>query len=269
MSATIYEHKSYKKFLNDLILTYPNGGRGIRRELAKAMRCQVPYVSHVLSGRYDFSAEQGEAACRYFGLPKEDIEYFLLLLAENRAGTSELKRLYSRMLEKSAEDHLRLKQRLKIKDTLSAEDQAIYYSHWHYAAIHMLTTIPEFQTKEAIAKRLLLAATPLLEALEFLTTRGLLKKNGVKYESKQTLLHLERDSPLLARHHANWRLRAIQALADEKAHDIHYSSAFTCSTADLPKVREILVRCLEECTQLIRPSKEEQAAGLCIDLFEL
>ena len=85
--TSLLEYRNYKLLLNDLIDTYPASGRGVRRRLAEAIRCQVAYVSHVLSGNYHFSAEQTEAASGFFGFSKDESEYVVLLVAHNRAGT--------------------------------------------------------------------------------------------------------------------------------------------------------------------------------------
>jgi uncharacterized protein (TIGR02147 family) len=264
-----FDHRDYKVYLLALIATYPNQGRGVRKGLAEALRCQVAYVSHVLAGAYHFSPEQAEAAARFFGLSPEESEYLVLLVAFNRAGTHELRAFYERILGTRVAEHQSLKTRVKIKETLDREDQAIYYSHWYYGAIHMLLTIPEFRTRDGVSRRLGLSARRTAEVLDFLVSRGLARKDGGTYLPTNAVIHLEGDSPLIARHHSNWRMTAAASLGDEKPSDLHYSGVVTCSVEDLPRVRERIARCLEECMEIIKPSKEERLAGLCLDWFEL
>jgi uncharacterized protein (TIGR02147 family) len=267
--AGVYAYRDYKALVRDLITAQGNGGRGVRRLLAEALRCQVAYISHVLAGHYHFSAEQAEGCARFFGLPKEETEFFLLLVSENRAATPELRALYQRMLEERRAADRQLQSRTKISQTLGREEQATYYSHWYYAAVHMLLTIPAFRTPEAIRRHLGLSPKLVQEVLKFLTLTGLARQENKTYLPGSALLHLERDSPLIARHHANWRLAAIEALGDEAPHDLHYSGVVSCSAEALPEVRARIAKCLEECMDVIKPSAEERLAAICLDWFEV
>lgn len=269
MIEPIYRYSDYKKYLKSLIESYPNQGRGIRKQMAEALRCQIAYVSHVLSGNYHFSPEQTEAAARFFGLDREDSEFLMILVSHNRAGTQELKRFYESMIAERAEKYALLKSRAKIKETLDREDQATYYSQWYFAAIHMALTIPILQTKDAIATKLGVSSKKTQEVLEFLVTRGLARREGARYVTTQQALHLEANSPLIARHHSNWRMAAVRSLEDPRASDVHYSGVVTCSEKELPKVKERISRCLEDCMELVKPSKEERIAVICLDWWEL
>jgi uncharacterized protein (TIGR02147 family) len=267
--ASVYEYTDYKRFLNEFIASQPNKGRGLRKNLAEAIRCQVAYVSHVLSGNYHFSIEQAEAASRFFDLSSDDAEYFVLLVSENRAGTHELKEFFKKLLKQRNEKNSLLKNRVKIKETLGREDQTTYYSHGHYAAIHMALTIPKLRTRSALEKQFKLSAKRVQEVLEFLTSRGLAKKDGTQYLPSGIALHLESDSPLIPRHHSNWRMAAMQSFEDPHQQDLHYSGVVTCSEKDIPRVREKLTKCLAECIQIIQSSPEEQVAALCFDWWRL
>lgn len=268
MKASIFEYKSYKKYLNDLVDHSPQGGRGIKKALAEAIHCQNPFVTRVLNGDYDFSQEQAAASAKYFGLSKSETEFLLLLLNENRAGTDALRNLYLDQIRNKIDQHSLLKSRLKIKATLDREAQATYYSHWKYAAIHMLATIPEFRTRESISKRIGLSLPVVSKVLDFLCSKGLLQKNKNEYIPDTTLLHLERNSPFLPQHHTQWRMKAIDVLDREIHDDLHYSLAFSCSKKDLPRLRERLTKSLEDCSDIIKCSPEETLAVLCFDLFE-
>ncbi|MGZ3769647.1 MAG: TIGR02147 family protein [Bdellovibrio sp.] len=269
MRKTIFEYYHYKKFIIDLIENSPYEGRGQRKALAESINCQVAHITHVLSGENHFSMEQAESAARFFSLTKDETQYFLLLVQHNRAGTVELRKFTDELLQELRDKNTLLKSRLKIKDTLSREDQTIYYSSWHYAAIHMALTIPELRTPERIAEKLNISAVRTLKVLEFLIQKGLATKTANQYKTEKPFLHLEKNSPLISKHHTNFRLRALQALDEERKNDLHYSLVFSINRADLPKVRESLVKSLEECASIIRPSREEELACLCIDLFSI
>jgi len=265
----IYAFTDYKALILSLIEAQPNGGRGVRGRLAAAIRCQVAFISHVLAGNYHFSAEQAEACARFFGLGKEEAEFFLLLVSENRAGTPELRGLFQKMIDERKKQHRQLQTRTKIEQTLGREEQATYYSHWYYAAVHMLLTIPAYRAPEEIRRRLKLSPKVVNQVLKFLLRTGLARQEGNLYVPGNALLHLEPDSPLIARHHANWRMAAAQALGDESPHDLHYSGVVSCAAEDLPVVRERIAKCLEDCMAVIKPSPAERLVGLCLDWFEV
>lgn len=265
----IFTYENYKAFLLDVISSYPKGGRGLRAKLAQAMNCQVAYVSHVFKGNYHLSLEQAEAASRFFALNKEEGEYFLLLVSQQRAGSRELRSFFDRALKDKRDQISLLKSRVKISERIGAEEQSTYYSHWYYAAIHMLITIPEFQTAEKISKRLKLSQKKVNEVLGFLVGCNLLRKEGLSYRPGSSLLHLEKDSPLIARHHSNWRMSAITSLSEEKENDLHYSGVVTCSEKDRDLVREKIAKCLEDCISVIKASPEEKLMGICLDWFEV
>jgi uncharacterized protein (TIGR02147 family) len=268
MKKTLFEYSNYKHFLNDTVESQPNGGRGFKRKIALAAGCQPAYVSHVLSGEYDFSCEQGEAISRFLGHTREETEYFILLVNYARAGTHHLKQFFQKTLNSKAEHYLALKNRVKIAQTLTREDHSQYYSHWHYSAIHMLTTIPNYGTAEKIAAHFSLPISLVREVLEFLKSRRLVENDRGQFKPTETFLHLDSDSPLISRHHTNWRLQAIAHMAAPRENDLHYSSCFSVSAEDARKLRQMMGQFLEEATRVIKPSKEEKLYSLCLDLFE-
>ena len=265
---TVYEYKDYKKFLNDYIDGQLKGGRGVRRQFAEACGCQVAYVSHVLSGRYDFSAEQIEAIARHIGLNRDEAEFLVLLVEQARAGTHHLKQFFQRMLSERLEKHQLLKNRVKISESLSLEDRTIYYSKWIYSAVHMIVTIPAYRTTQKIADYLNLPSVIVRETLDFLEQRGLVEQELGSYKVKGMFLYLDRNSVHISQHHTNWRLEAIKSLVVEKENDLHFSSCFTLSQQDAIKLKSLLSRCVEDSMDLVRPSKEEALFVLGIDLFE-
>ena len=212
MKKSIYAYSGYKSFLIDLMETFPNGGRGQRKALADAINCQVAYITHVLSGDSHFSLEQIEAAARHFSLSKEETEFLLLILQQNRAGTAELRQFFDRLIREHRTQNNLLKERLKIKETLTREDQATYYSSWQYAAIHIALTVPKLRTVEKLTERFQIPSSRVLEILNFLCSKGLATKSLNTYNTTNPFLHLENDSPLISKHHSNWRMKTIQNL---------------------------------------------------------
>ncbi len=269
MKSSIYEYRDYKVYITDLIENDPSGGRGKRKDLANAMSCQVSHVTNVLSGDGHLNPEQAHAASEFFGLSPLETEFLLMLIQYSRAATQNLKRFFEKLLNEKQEKNTALKNRLKMPDSMKTEEESRYYSSWQVGAIHVLLSIAEFQTREAIAKKLNLPIKRVDEILIFLVETGLAKKDGQLYTILRSQLHLDKTSPLISKHHSNWRMRSILSLDQIESDHLHYSSVFTLSKKDYGKVRELLSNALTESFKIITASPEEESAVICLDMFQL
>ncbi|MCC6278544.1 MAG: hypothetical protein IT289_11575 [Oligoflexia bacterium] len=79
MKTNIFSYRDYKRFLLDLIKSSPNNGRGLRKKLAEFIGCQNTFITHVFSEKNELSLEQAEATARFFGLNREETEFFCCL----------------------------------------------------------------------------------------------------------------------------------------------------------------------------------------------
>lgn len=266
LEADIFEFRDYKAYLLAVLERSP---RGTRKAMANAAQCQTAYISHVLNGQAHLSLEQAEALSRFVGHGRKEARFFLLLVEFTRAGTASLRKLLSEQLDDMRGANLSIKERVGVKETLSREDQATYYSAWYYAAIHVLTTLPHARTKEAIARFLDLPLQKVAEIADFLLSVGLVESGENGFRIGKSQIHLEKDSPLISKHHANWRIQALRSLDHARAEDLHFSSVFTISKTDREKIRTILVQSLESSVNLIKTSKEERICAMTLDFFDL
>ncbi|MBV6514014.1 MAG: hypothetical protein FMNOHCHN_03600 [Ignavibacteriaceae bacterium] len=269
VKLSLFEYKDYKRYISDWIEHSPQKGRGLRKQLAEAIQCQTAFVTHVLSGNYHFSLEQAEACGRWMGLSQEEIEFLLLLVMHQRAGTKSLEKLLGQQIAAKKEELNTLKNRLKISEAMSQEDQIVYYSSWHFAAIHMALLIPELQTLEGLQNYFQLSPTRLRHILDFLVNKGLIKQEKGVFKSVIPVLHLGSNSPLLNQHHTNWRLKAIESIIGKSSSDLHYSGVISLSQDDFDWVRERLSQLLEEVVARLKDSKDEKLACLSFDWFQI
>jgi uncharacterized protein (TIGR02147 family) len=266
MQRSAISYNDYKNLLNDLVTSHP---RGTKRQLAAFCKCQESYMSSVLNGSKHLNNEQLEAACRFFHLTDAETQFALLLLQENRSCTAHLKSQLKKMIEKQRKEHTRLQDVLDIKKTLASEDQARYYSSWYYAAVHMLLLIEDYRRPDKIATKLGLQITLVIDILQFLVSIGAASKRLDSYFAIQPQLHLDGTSPLIQNHHRNWRLKTIQSLEIKQEHDLHYSGVVTISSDDFQKVRDLISLSLKNSVEVIRKSKDERLAAICLDLYML
>ncbi|MBX9768740.1 MAG: DUF4423 domain-containing protein [Bdellovibrionales bacterium] len=268
----IFDFDDYKQYLTSVVETQPQAGHGFKSKLAKAAHCQLPYVSRVLRGDADFSMDQADALSRYLGHLPDEKHFFLLLVQRARAGSPSLKNYFTEQIEAIRERRLDLSERFRVPKGLTGENQAIYYSHWYYAAIHILVSIGNFQTKENVAKKLGLQLTVAAQALDFLVQQGLIIKKGDRYSMGVARIHVGAKSPFVLKHHQNWRVQSLISLdrqADSEGNDLHYSSIVSLSREDFLRIKEQLIEEIESCNQVIADSKEEILCCLLTDFFEI
>lgn len=266
MSQNIFEFQDYKTYLRERA---KRSGRGFKKSLAEASQCQTTYISQVLGGNSHLSLEQAQASCDFLGLNREEAYYFLLLVERSRAGTKSLQLFLEDRIQGEREKHLLIRERLKLQNSLTPESRAQYYSSWQYAAVHMLLTIPGFRTPSKISKRLTLPLPRVHEILSFLVSVGLAQRSGEDFIPGVSQIFLEKFSPLISKHHSNWRLKAMASLDDNHPDAIHFSSVFTLTEEAIQKVRAILTQAIEDSVDIVKEAKEEKMIAVTLDLFEI
>lgn len=268
-SPVVFEFQDYKAYLSTWIASRPGGGRGEKSRIAERIRCQLAYVSQVLSGTANFSLEQSEALCPLLEHTEDEAEYFMLLVQRARAGTTGLEQYFERKIQKLLNQRLVLKNRLQDKESLNRENQATYYSHWAYCAVHMAVLVPTLRTPPAIATYLGISPEKCAQILGFLENVGLVERKEGGFFPGTVRIHLESDSPMISKHHINWRLLAMRALEHETSSELHYSSVVGVSRHDLPRIREVLVKAIEQVRAIVKESKDEEVYCYNLDFFGL
>jgi uncharacterized protein (TIGR02147 family) len=265
----VFEYQDYKAYLNAWVASHTNGSRGVKSRIAESARCHLAYISQVLSGTSHFNLEQADSLQGLLEHGEEEKNYFLLLVEFARAGTPSLGKHFERQIQKVLDQRVQLKNRFIDKKSLNVEDQAIYYSHWAYVAIHMAVLNPKYRTPGTIAKYFDLSVSKTAQILEFLTSVGLVKNQHGVFLPGEVRIHLGHDSPMISKHHTNWRIQAVRSLERETSQELHYSGVISVSFDNLPKIREAMIRALEEVRGIVKESKDETVYSYSVDLFGL
>jgi uncharacterized protein (TIGR02147 family) len=269
VESSIFEVIQYKQYLIQRLGGF-RSRKGLRLAAAKFLNCQPTFVSQVLNGNSHFSLEQAEKVSRFLGLTEDEREYFFLLIQKERAGTPELAEYYAAKTGQLLAKRQVLTHRLGKDTTLNREDQSIYYSSWHYAAIHIAVTIPTLRTREAIAEFFKLPLFKVSSVLEYLLNTGLIKQDASgKYETGNSRIRLGNDSHNILKHHTNWRNQAIDSLDRETPFDLHYSAVLSISASDRIKIKDMIMDALKKQLVIADASKEEELYSYCIDFFNL
>ncbi len=239
----------------------------MRTELAAVLRCNVGFITQVLNGDSNFSLEHAIAVTDFLKLSGQEKDFFLLLVHREKAGTVKLRDYYQNQLEEILNQRAEIKSRIKSSSILDEKDYAIYYGQWSYTAIHMLLSITKYQSKSEVSKKLGLSLKEVTTVLEFLTKKNLVVEENGFYKTGPTRIHLNKSSPMILSHHANWRIEALKSLSNVQAEDLHYSSVLTMSKRDAKRIRDILLKAIEDVDIILGPSADEEIYAMNMDLF--
>lgn len=269
MAESIFEFDQYKQYLIARLGGF-RSRKGLRLAVAKTLNCQATFVSQVLNGAAHFSLEQAEKVSRFLGHTEDEREYFFLLIQKERAGTQDLQEYFAVKVGQLLAKRQVLTHRLGKDTALSREDQAIYYSSWHYAAFHIAVTIPALRTREALADFFKLPLKKTTDVLDHLVSTGLLVQNETgEYVTGTSRIRLGNDSHNIIKHHTNWRNQATDSLDRETPFDLHYSAVLSLSAADKVKIKDMILDALKSQLAVSDASAEEELYCYCIDFFSM
>ena len=132
----------------------------------------------------------------------------------------------------------------------------------------MLLTIDAYKTRDAIVKYTHLPLEKVAGVLDYFVRSGLaVYKNG-KYELGTSRLFVGNDSPLIAKHHTNWRMQAIHSFDKDLKNDLHYSSVVSIASSEVTKVKEALIQGMQNAREVVKNTPpEEEIFCICIDFF--
>jgi len=264
-----FDFPDYRTYLQAALAALRREQKGVQGRLATHMGCQPAYLSMVLKDRAELSLEQAASANEFFEHSEGASHYFLLLVQKARAGTAKLKHYFEAQLLEILAGRSHLASRLTYSQTLTDDQRGIFYSAWYYMAVHMALTIPALQERQALRDYLRLPPETINRVLEFLVVTGLARQESGRYIVGATRIHLGGESPFTNQSHCNWRLQAVQALQRPRSEDFHYSSVVSASRNDMPVLREIMIKAIEQIRAVIRPSPEEDLLCYNMDLFGL
>jgi len=247
----------------------PKRGRGEYRKIAETLRMHPTLVSQVFKGNKDLTREQALDLSNYLGLGELETDYLVTLVDFARSGTSELKGRMKKHIEKLRVQSLKLSARLPTETQLTEEARAIFYSNWYYSGVRLLTSIQAYQSVDRIAEYFGISKSKTGKILDFLLRNGLcvLDEGNIKMGPRQT--HLEAESPLVQRHHTNWRLKAMQRYENLTESELCYSGPMSIAEKDFFKIREMISQLIQDATKIATTSREETLVCLNVDWFKV
>ncbi len=267
----VYDFSNYKEYVDYRIVNMPQKGHGQYRKMAAHLNVSSVQISHVFRGNRDLTDEQALEVAGFFNLNSDEIEYFLTLVHKERSGTVRLKNHYQQKLKKMKDEALATKNRVEKDLELSGAAQAIYYSNWYYGAIRLCFMIPSLNTIPKVAEYLGLPLELVEETVQFLTHVNLVKKIKTdQYVATHQRLYLDKTSPLVSRHHSNWRLKAIENFVGSKDDsEMFYTSPVVVSKDVAREIRSKFVDIIEDIMRRTQAPPDEALHCLNIDWFRV
>lgn len=267
---SLFELQNYQEFMIEQL-----GGKssrtGLKTLLAEKLSIKTSYLSRILGGDADLTQEQALSTSQFFSLNGIEQEYFILLVNHQRAGTFELKNFYQNALDKVLKESQKIEKRIHEPQALNKEDSLKYYSRWVYLAVHVAVSIPGLKDLRSIANKFDLKLEEAQEVLDFLVQTQIISYDlkTRKYSVGPTYTHIGNKSELIYHHHYNWRVKALEKIADKDESALHYSAVYSLSKEDALKIKDKFLDLIKRNVEILKLSKEEVLYCQVIDFFEI
>jgi hypothetical protein len=150
-----------------------------------------------------------------------------------------------------------------------SEAQAQYYSDWSYMAVWLASSIESLPSNEAIGHKLGINRTNTTRIVDFLLSAGLCVETENGLRPSVTNTHLSNSSPLVNRHHVNWRLKAIERLPGLTDDELSFTAPVSLSAEDFKKIKMIILNAIEDISTKVEASDPQVIAYPNIDWHEV
>lgn len=268
--SSIFNYQNYTKFLCDWVEMRPSRGRGQISQMARHLGISSVSMSYVMNDQRDLSEEQAVELCEFLGLSEIESEYFLALVQFERAGTKKLEKIYQKKLEEIRARGGRVKNRVPAHQELDEKAKALFYSNWYFSGIRLLTSIDGQNNIKTIAETLGLPVSRVREVVEFLLVQGLCIEDENKLQMGPRRTHVDATSSLVASHHRNWRMKALEKinLSDDRG-ELFFTGPMTLSLETFEELKMMALEFIANKAKKVDPSRSEILACLNIDLFRI
>jgi uncharacterized protein (TIGR02147 family) len=263
----IFSFDNTLSLLKSWIQAQPKGGRGIPKQMATELNVSTVLISQIISGTRSLKIDHAFKLAKFMTLDEAETNYFLLLVQFDNAENKEYQRYLKTKIVAAQTETLEVKNRVSKDMQLTEEVKAIFYSHWHYSAIRLLTDIPGFQSPRQIANAMQVSLERVNDVLQFLVKNGMCKREAGQFKMAIQSTHLESESPWIFSRQLQWRQKAMQSMEEPSKESLYYTGPMVLSVKDQKWVRERLVELIREISERARNSSSEVPACLVIDWF--
>lgn len=262
----VFEHNDYKTYVNSWVESQERSGYGQYARFAEVLSTTSVAVSQVFRGPRDLNLEQALKLATYFGLSNLEKKYFILLVEKARAGTAELAEYFDKQIIEVRAQSLSIKNIIEHSE-LADQDKEVFYSSWIYIALWLAADICEISSIPKLALKFNLPEEKVREITGFLVEKGLLVRAHHGFALGKNVVHLPKDSPLILRHHFNWRMKALENISNNGNDKINYSAPMSLSQEAAREIHTEILKLIKKFTKKASDSKSEALFCLNIDWF--
>ncbi len=265
----IFDFSAYRDYLNAWIEEARRQKKFNLSRMATVAGVHSTFLSHALGGKKDLSLEQAALVSQHLEHTQIEKDYFFVLIQLDKAGNQNLKEYWQQKKKLIITEKNKLSQRFEKHHELTEQQRVIFYSSWLYVAAWGATSIDDGQTLDQIAERFRISRDKAEEVMNFLTQCGVcdIKKNI--YTIGKAHVHINNESPLVVKHHNNWRNKALQKMDFRELDELFFTSPMTMSKKAYEQIRENLNIFVKESVNIATSSKTaEEVVCLNIDFFK-
>lgn len=250
------------------MIIFPKKGRGEVTKLAAELNISATLVSQVLSGEKCFTLEQAQVLKEYLHLSEVETDYMMLLVLQERSGTTELKKHWEAQINKKKKEALSLSTQIAKDGSFTPEEECVFYSSTIYSLVRLYTSVGgKGKSLTDICERFGLSRREASDILKFLTDAGLCEKRQERFFLGRKRTHLDVKSIHRSRQHINWRLKAIQHSQKLTDEELMYTASVSLSKGDFVTLRYEMVEFIKRFLDKVHSSPEEELACFNIDFF--
>lgn len=267
-TAWIFDFLDYKEFFKAWVKGLESKGHGEYRRLATALDVSSTLISQIFKGQKNLSLEMACEFAEYLALNEAETEYLLLMVEHAKAGSYKLQTKLIRQLKRTQDDARKLERRMQNDASLNDAQQSVFYSNYLYSAVRLLTDLPEMAEEKRIAQHLGVPLNVVKRILEFLLENNLCAVQDGRFKLGPTRSHIGSSSPLVAKHHQNWRLLGLQKMLAQQENHIFFTGPMTLSKSLADEFSRELPEIIAGLMKRVAPSPSETTRCLNIDWFE-
>lgn len=266
---SVFDFNSYKLFLKDVIVKMKRPR--LMTDLAKAAGCNRTYLSQVLSGKSNLTADHIVNLATTLSMDEDESDFFLLLLLKDRSVNASAEKKLQERIERARVQRLKyIKRQDPHLKPIRATDSGLlrYQSDWRYAAATFLTFLPHTQTIPSITERLGLSMSETSRLLHELVGMKIIRQQGERYINSGSVLERPSTGPMADLYHKTWRSRVIDRIG--RSDGIHISLTLAVSERDAVTLRKNILNFINTNRKMVYDSKpKEETYAYCCDFFRL
>ena len=265
----IFNFNDYRHFIRAFLEDSSRSPHGSMGKIAGILKIKPSYLSQVLSGSKNLSQEQAYGLAQHLKLDAFETQFLYLLVNLSRANSANYKKSIVLEMKKLKAEVAAKKGERSNDHAIDEKKRALFYSSWQYSAVHLASGISGSQTAEQISERLKIDVRAAIKILTFLVDCGLCSRDDTRFYVGLQNTHLPKDSALNSRNQTNWRMRALDSIAESSKENLFYTASMRIDEMAFQTIKEILTLSTSEITRTVNNAGDTTLACVNVDCFKL